>query len=132
MDKKVFLWESGLFVSIYLMYVLYLLCWFMINQLRRYIIGVFAARYMSQKIKKKQREALGIIEDSGEELFEVSDIADDAMPMLDDILFPPNQRSWSASSKYFPRKGINSDGKFTGTSSMPYNLDNRRAYPERI
>jgi len=93
MDKQVYLWESGLFVSIYLIY----------------IIGVFAARYMSQKIKKKQREALGIIEDSGEELFEVSDVADDSLPMLDNILFPTNNRSWSASNKYLPRKGINSD-----------------------
>jgi hypothetical protein len=72
---------------------------------------VFAARYMSQKIKKKQREALGIIEDSGEELFEVSDVADDSMPLIDDILFTTNKnRSWSATSdKYFPRRGINSD-----------------------
>ena len=65
---------------------------------------------MSQKLKKKQREALGIIEDSGEELFEVSDVPDDAMPLLDDILFVSGSRSWSASNKYLPRKGINSDG----------------------
>ena len=41
--------------------------------------------------------------------FEVSDTPDDAMPLIDDILFVPNNRSWSASSKYLPRKGINGE-----------------------
>eukprot|EP01111_Echinosteliopsis_oligospora_P018559 TRINITY_DN8594_c0_g1_i1.p1 TRINITY_DN8594_c0_g1~~TRINITY_DN8594_c0_g1_i1.p1 ORF type:complete len:641 (-),score=130.47 TRINITY_DN8594_c0_g1_i1:41-1963(-) len=84
-DANVHLWESISFLSIYILYV----------------VGVFVARYIFQRMKKRRREALGIIEHSGEELFEVKEIEDDAMDHLDDILFISNVRSWNTNTKYY-------------------------------
>lgn len=91
-DGEVHLWESACFIGIYI----------------AYIAGIFITRYVRQRSKRLRREALGIIEDAGEELFEVNDVTDDAMPLLEDILFLTNLRSWSSSSKY--KKSVNGEG----------------------
>lgn len=92
------------------------------------------ARYTSQKMKKKHREALGIIEDSGEELFEVNDVEQDSMPHLDDIL---NARTTS-SNKYYPApraKSINAEGmmlELVSISWVKLTCCFRRTYAARI
>jgi len=99
-DGKIYLWESGLFVSAYIVYV----------------IGVFLARYTSQRLKRKHREALGIIEDSGEDLFEVREENEDSMALLDDSLLPRRHNErwggrpvWGTTKTTVYRPAINED-----------------------
>jgi sodium/potassium/calcium exchanger 6 len=84
-DGEIHLWESACFCAFYLLYIL----------------GILVTRYVRQRAKRLRREALGIIEDSGEELYEVNEQESDAMPLLDDILFLTNIRSWSSSAKFY-------------------------------
>jgi len=101
LDGKVHLWESIIFVGSYILY----------------ITGVIIARYIRQRSKKLRREALGIIEDSGEELYEVNDRGEDALPLLDDILFITNVRSWSSSSKFYHKAPTSVDNHELGDSN---------------
>jgi sodium/potassium/calcium exchanger 6 len=84
-DGEIHLWESACFCGFYVLYIL----------------GILVTRYVRQRAKRLRREALGIIEDSGEELYEVNEQESDAMPLLDDILFLTNIRSWSSSAKFY-------------------------------